>query len=102
MGLCGQPQLGENLGNHCRVFDGGDERHLAAKVRTVCHVDFKHPFEQLGPAVGVPVAHPLTSTARALTQKDLRGMSSSFFKVQHQLPPFVKARLFPFSWQIPV
>jgi hypothetical protein len=42
--------MGENLGDHRGVFDGGDERQGAATVRTGCHVDFKHPFEQLGPA----------------------------------------------------
>ena len=42
--------MGENLGNHRWIVNGGDERQGAATVRRVCHVDFKHPFEKLGPA----------------------------------------------------
>lgn len=49
-GSVGQPQMGENLGDHRGVFDGEDERQGAATVRTGCQVDFKHPFEQLSPA----------------------------------------------------
>ncbi len=41
--------MGENLGDHRGIFDGGDDRHGAATVRTVGHVDREHPFEQLGP-----------------------------------------------------
>ncbi len=39
--------MGENPGNYPGIFDGGDERQGAATVRTVCHIDLKHPFEQL-------------------------------------------------------
>ncbi len=35
--------MGENLGDHCGAFDGGDERQAAATVRTGFPVDFKHP-----------------------------------------------------------
>jgi len=49
-GAGGQAQVRENLDDHGGIFNGGDERQGAAALRTVCHVDLKHPFEQLGPA----------------------------------------------------
>ncbi len=42
--------MDEDLGHHGGLFDDGNERQGAAALRTVCHVDLKHPFEQLSPA----------------------------------------------------
>ena len=50
----GQAQMGEDFGNDRGTFDGGNDRQGAATVRTVCHIDLKHPFEQLGPAHAGP------------------------------------------------
>ncbi len=43
-------QVCENLGNHGRIFNCGDECQGGAALRTGGHVDLEHPFEQLGPA----------------------------------------------------
>ena len=34
--------MGENLGHHRGIFNGGDEPHRALTVRTGCHVDLEH------------------------------------------------------------
>ena len=48
-GSGGQPQMDEDLGHHGGLFDGGNERQGAAALRSGGHVNFEHPFEQLGP-----------------------------------------------------
>jgi hypothetical protein len=40
----------EDLGNHGRIYDGGDDRQGAAAVGAVFTIDSEHPFEQPGPA----------------------------------------------------
>ncbi len=55
----GQPQVGENLGNYPGIFDGGDDRHGAATVRTVCQIDLEHPFMQLAEIQAYLDANPL-------------------------------------------
>jgi hypothetical protein len=35
----------ENLGNHGRMFDGGDDLQGAAALGTLVNIDTKHPFE---------------------------------------------------------
>ena len=40
--------MGEDLGNHGGMFDGGDDRQGAAAVRTLFNIDSEHPFEQPG------------------------------------------------------
>jgi hypothetical protein len=35
--------MGENFGNHRRIFDGGDDLQAAAAVRAV--LDIEDPFE---------------------------------------------------------
>ena len=42
--------MAEDLDDHRRVFDGGDDLQSAAAVRAVLHVDIEDPFEQPGPA----------------------------------------------------
>ncbi len=44
----GPLQMGEDLGHHHGIFDGGDERKGAATMRIGCPGDREHPFEQLG------------------------------------------------------
>ncbi len=48
----GQAEMSENLGNHCRVFNGGDDLQGATTVGTVVNVDIEYAFEQGGPADG--------------------------------------------------
>ncbi len=40
-GSGGQSQVGENLGNYPGIFDGGDDRHGTATVRTVCQEEIE-------------------------------------------------------------
>jgi hypothetical protein len=40
----------EDLDDHRRIFDGGDDLQSAAAVRAVFDVDVEDPFEQPGPA----------------------------------------------------
>ena len=44
-GSGGQPQMGEDLDNHRRIFDGGNERQGAAALRPGGPVDLEHSFE---------------------------------------------------------
>src|SRR5215468_8916355 len=44
-----QPQVAEDLDDHRRIFDGGDDLQSAAAVGAVFDVDVKDPFEQPGP-----------------------------------------------------
>jgi hypothetical protein len=41
----GQAEMGEDLGNHGGMFDGGDDRQGAAAVGTLFNIDSEHPFE---------------------------------------------------------
>jgi hypothetical protein len=45
----GQAKMRENLGNHGRIFDGGDDRQGAATLWAVFHVDSEHP-DAAGPS----------------------------------------------------
>jgi hypothetical protein len=42
--------MGEDLGDHGRIFDGGDDRQGTAALRTLRDVDIEYPLEQLGKA----------------------------------------------------
>ena len=42
--------MAEDLDDHRRIFDGGDDLQSAAAVRAVFDVDVEDPFEQPGPA----------------------------------------------------
>ena len=42
--------MAEDLDDHRRIFDGGDDLQGAAAVRAVFDVDVEDPFEQPGPA----------------------------------------------------
>ena len=42
--------MAEDLVDHRRIFDGGDDLQGAAAVGAVFHVDVEDPFEQPGPA----------------------------------------------------
>jgi hypothetical protein len=46
----GQAEVGEDLGDHGGIFDGGDELQGAAALRALLDVDLEHPLEQPGPA----------------------------------------------------
>jgi len=46
----GQAEMGEDLGDHGGIFDGGDDLQGAAAVGVVLNIDIEHPFEQPGPA----------------------------------------------------
>jgi len=39
----GQVEMGEDLGNHGRIFDGGDDRQDTAALRTLRDVDIEYP-----------------------------------------------------------
>jgi hypothetical protein len=41
--------MGEDLGNHRRIFDGGDDFHGTATVRAVFDVDIEYPFTKAPP-----------------------------------------------------
>ena len=41
--------MGEDLGNHRRVFNGGDDCQGPATVRAVFDVDIEYPFESSSP-----------------------------------------------------
>ncbi|MGH8488489.1 MAG: hypothetical protein ACREXS_06395 [Gammaproteobacteria bacterium] len=42
----GQAEMGEDLGDHGGIFDGGDDLQGAAALGTL--LDVEHPFEQPG------------------------------------------------------
>ena len=46
----GWARLGEDLGDHGGIFDGGDDLQGSDALRTLLDVDVEHPFEQPGPA----------------------------------------------------
>jgi len=50
----GQPQVRENLDDHCGIFNGGDKRQGAAALGTGGDVDREDPFEQLRPTQAGP------------------------------------------------
>jgi hypothetical protein len=37
--------MGEDLGDHDEIYDGGDDRQGAAAVGAVFNIDIEHPFE---------------------------------------------------------
>ncbi len=45
-GAAGHAQVGEDLADHGRVFDGRDDRQGPAILGTVSQVKSKHPFEE--------------------------------------------------------
>ena len=45
----GQAEMGEDLGNHGGMFDGGDDRQGAAAVGTLFNIDSEHP-DAAGPS----------------------------------------------------
>ena len=42
--------MGKDLSDDRGFFDGSDDFHITATVRTVFDVDIEHPFQQSGPA----------------------------------------------------
>ena len=46
----GQAEMGEDRGDHGRMFDGGDDRQGTAALRTLRDVGIEYPLEQLGKA----------------------------------------------------
>jgi len=38
--------MGEDLGDHGGIFDGGDDLQGTAALGTLFHIDIEHPFEQ--------------------------------------------------------
>ncbi len=50
-----QAQVGENLDDHCGLFDRREERQGAAALRTGGDVDGEDAFESLGPAHPGPI-----------------------------------------------
>ena len=42
-------EMGEDLGNHGGMFDGGDDRQGAAAVGTLFNIDSEHP-DATGPS----------------------------------------------------
>jgi hypothetical protein len=45
----GQAEMGEDLGNHGGVYDGGDDLQGAATMGAVFQVDIEHPFTKALP-----------------------------------------------------
>jgi hypothetical protein len=52
IGRCsgGQAEMGEDLGDHGGMLDGGDDLQGSAALGAVFQVDVEQPFEQSGPA----------------------------------------------------
>ena len=46
----GQAEVGEDLGDHGGMFDGGDDLQGAAALGAVFHIDLEHSFEQPSPS----------------------------------------------------
>lgn len=57
-GIDFEAKMGENLGPHRGIFDGGDDRQGAATVRTVGHVD----REQTGMSLLGRSIHTMSAT----------------------------------------
>jgi hypothetical protein len=46
----GQTEMGEDLGDHGGMLDGGDDLQGTAAMGAVFYIDLEHSFEQPGPA----------------------------------------------------
>ena len=53
--------MAEDLDDHRRIFDGGDDLQSAAAVRAVFDVDVEDPFEQPGREAGKAFAHEMNA-----------------------------------------
>ncbi len=57
----GQAEMGEDLGDHGGMLDGGDDLQGAAAQGAVFHIDRENSFEQPGPLIGAGAARGGTS-----------------------------------------